>query len=102
MLLGMASSFPQPEPVDYLELYDVPDVDDIISVTEPPVASTESSRSRSIRRLSLQVSSDLHRRLKLLAMEDEETMNSMVVRILRQYLNQREADLQASRPKHLV
>ena len=98
----MASSFPKPEPVDYLELYDVPDVDDIISVTEPPVASTESSRSRSIRRLSLQVSSDLHRRLKLLAMEDEETMNSMVVRILRQYLNQREADLQASRPKHIV
>ncbi|AII50001.1 hypothetical protein KR52_12770 [Synechococcus sp. KORDI-52] len=55
-----------------------------------------------MRRLSLQVSADLHRQLKLIAMEDEETMNSMVVRILRQFLRQREAQLQAARPRRSI
>ena len=45
--------------------------------------------SRSGKRLSLQVSSELHRDLKLLAMEEEETMNSLIVSVLRQYLKDR-------------
>ena len=47
------------------------------------------SSSRSGKRLSLQVSSELHRELKLLAMEEEETMNSLIVRILRRHLKDR-------------
>ena len=48
-----------------------------------------SSSSRSGKRLSLQVSSELHRDLKLLAMEEEETMNSLIVSVLRRYLKER-------------
>lgn len=45
--------------------------------------------SRSGKRLSLQVSSELHRQLKILAMEDEETMNSLIVGVLRRYIKER-------------
>ncbi len=47
------------------------------------------SSSRSGKRLSLQVSSELHRDLKIFAMEEEETMNSLIVRILRRHLKDR-------------
>ena len=47
------------------------------------------SSSRSCKRLSLQVSSDLHRELKIFAMEEEETMNSLIVGILRRHLKDR-------------
>jgi predicted HicB family RNase H-like nuclease len=48
-----------------------------------------SPSSRSAKRLSLQVSSELHRDLKLLAMEEEETMNSLIVSVLRRHLKER-------------
>lgn len=44
---------------------------------------------RAGKRLSLQVSSELHRQLKILAMEDEETMNSLIVGVLRRYVKER-------------
>ncbi len=47
------------------------------------------SSGRSGKRLSLQVSSELHRDLKIFAMEEEETMNSLIVRILRRHLKER-------------
>lgn len=50
---------------------------------------TDSPPSRSGKRLSLQVSSKLHRDLKLLAIEEEETLNSFVVQILRGHLKDR-------------
>ena len=83
-------------PADYLDLYAVHALDDnaapqATAVDGPKVGMS----SRAIRRLSLQVSTDLHRQLKLLAMDEEETMNSMVVRILRQFLKERDAKLRA-------
>ena len=45
---------------------------------------------RQSRRLSLQVSNDLHRQLKIIALEDEETMNSLIVGVLRNYLLERQ------------
>jgi hypothetical protein len=45
------------------------------------------------KRLSLQLSSDLHRRLKLIALEDEETMNSLVIGVLRRFVAEREAQV---------
>ena len=53
--------------------------------------STPSSRQS--RRLSLQVSNDLHRQLKIIALEDEETMNSLIVGVLRSYLSDRDEAL---------
>jgi hypothetical protein len=49
-----------------------------------------------VKRLSLQVSSQLHREAKLAAIEDEETLNSMVVTLLRRHLNERRATINAS------
>ena len=49
---------------------------------------------RQSRRLSLQVSNDLHRQLKIIALEDEETMNSLIVGVLRNYLQERQDALQ--------
>jgi hypothetical protein len=49
-----------------------------------------------VKRLSLQVSSQLHREAKLAAIEDEETLNSMVVTLLRRHLNERRATIDAS------
>ena len=49
-----------------------------------------------VKRLSLQVSSQLHREAKLAAIEDEETLNSMVVTLLRRHLNERLATIDAS------
>jgi hypothetical protein len=47
----------------------------------------------------LQVSSQLHREAKLAAIEDEETLNSMVVTLLRRHLNERRATIDASQRK---
>ncbi len=49
-----------------------------------------------VKRLSLQVSSQLHREAKLAAIEDEETLNSMVVALLRRHLKERRATIDAS------
>lgn len=49
-----------------------------------------------VKRLSLQVSYQLHKEAKLAAIEDEETLNSMVVTLLRRHLNERRASIKAS------
>lgn len=49
-----------------------------------------------VKRLSLQVSSQLHKEAKLAAIEDEETLNSMVVTLLRRHLNERRAAINGS------
>ena len=59
----------------------------------PLQQSKKESSSHSLRqsrRLSLQVSNDLHRQLKIIALEDEETMNSLIVGVLRNYLQERQ------------
>ncbi len=52
--------------------------------------------SRCVKRLSLQVSQQLHREAKLAAIEDEETINSMVVSLLRRHLKERKEAIEAS------
>ena len=77
------------------------DSDPSLAVTRPqPVPASPSSKSdcstpasRQSRRLSLQVSNDLHRKLKIIALEDEETMNSLIVGVLRSYLSDRDEAL---------
>ena len=54
-----------------------------------PKKESSSNSLRQSRRLSLQVSNDLHRQLKIIALEDEETMNSLIVGVLRNYLQGR-------------
>ena len=49
-----------------------------------------------VKRLSLQVSSQLHKEAKLAAIEDDETLNSMVITLLRRHLNERRATINAS------
>ena len=76
--------------MSYLDLYDSSGG----SLPEPLsiAAQSRDSSRRGLRgkRLSLQLSSDLHRRLKLIALEDEETMNSLVVGVLRRFVAERE------------
>jgi predicted HicB family RNase H-like nuclease len=52
-------------------------------VSQPALANQQ------MKRLSLQLSASLHREAKLAALEDEETLNSMVIGLLKQYLAQR-------------
>jgi predicted HicB family RNase H-like nuclease len=52
--------------------------------------------SRCIKRLSLQVSQQLHREAKLAAIEDEETINSMVVSLIRRHLKERKKAIESS------
>lgn len=56
---------------------------------QQPKKESSSNHLRQSRRLSLQVSNDLHRQLKIIALEDEETMNSLIVGVLRNYLKDR-------------
>ena len=42
------------------------------------------------KRVSLQMSAKLHRAAKLAALDEDETLNSLMVRLLRQYLSQRQ------------
>lgn len=56
------------------------------------------SSLRTGKRLSLQVSGDLHRQLKMLALDEEETMNSLIVGILRNYLRNREKTIARMNP----
>ncbi len=57
---------------------------------QQPIKESSSNNLRQSRRLSLQVSNDLHRQLKIIALEDEETMNSLIVGVLRSYLQERD------------
>jgi len=42
----------------------------------------------------------LHREAKLAALEDEETLNSMVIGLLKQYLAQRRKMIQSTQQRH--
>ena len=72
--------------MSYLDLYDSPSEGLSISAQNQNV-SRSSGRGK---RLSLQMSSDLHRQIKLIALEDEETINSLVVGLLRRFVAERE------------
>tara|TARA_Y100000385_G_scaffold282628_1_gene337388 strand:- start:431 stop:817 length:387 start_codon:yes stop_codon:yes gene_type:complete len=52
------------------------------------------SRAQSIsavqKRVSLQMSAKLHRAAKLAALDEDETLNSLMIRLLRHYLSQRQ------------
>ena len=56
-------------------------------------AAQETSSVATQKRVSLQISSNLHRAAKLAALDEEETLNSLMVRLLRRYLTEREANL---------
>lgn len=76
--------------MSYLDLYGSPSG---VSAEGLSIAAQAQDVSRSGsrgKRLSLQLSSDLHRRLKLIALEDEETMNSLVIGVLRRFVAERE------------
>jgi len=59
-------------------------------VSQPALANQQ------MKRLSLQLSASLHREAKLAALEDEETLNSMVIGLLKQYLAQRRKMIQSA------
>lgn len=62
---------------------------------EPSQNQKAAQETRSVvtqKRVSLQISSNLHRAAKLAALDEEETLNSLMVRLLRRYLTEREAD----------
>lgn len=65
-----------------------------ISVVYPPSPRRQlASRSRYQdvqRRVSLQLSSSLHRSAKRAALEEDETLNSLMIRLLREFIDQRE------------
>ena len=56
-------------------------------------AAQETRAVATQKRVSLQISSNLHRAAKLAALDEEETLNSLMVRLLRRYLTEREANL---------
>ena len=60
-------------------------------------SSQSASTSQGMKRLSLQLSASLHREAKLAALEDEETLNSMVIGLLKQYLAHRRKMIQGNR-----
>ena len=59
-------------------------------------SSLPASANQQMKRLSLQLSASLHREAKLAALEDEETLNSMVIGLLKQYLEQRRKMIQSA------
>lgn len=60
-----------------------------------------SSTNAGMKRLSLQLSASLHREAKLAALEDDETLNSMVVGLLRNYLRERRSAAEARQQRRL-
>ena len=63
---------------------------------EPSQKQKAAQETRSVvtqKRVSLQISSNLHRAAKLAALDEEETLNSLIIRLLRTYLTEREAEL---------
>lgn len=65
-----------------------------ISLVHPPSPLTrQASRLRHQdvqRRVSLQLSASLHRSAKRAALEEDETLNSLMVRLLREFIDQRD------------
>jgi hypothetical protein len=57
------------------------------------------SSQQQMKRLSLQLSASLHREAKLAALEDEETLNSMVISLLKQYLAHRRKMIKSAMQK---
>ena len=76
--------------MSYLDLYDSPSRELPEGLSIAAQAQNVSRSGSRGKRLSLQLSSDLHRRLKLIALEDEETMNSLVIGVLRRFVAERE------------
>ena len=69
--------------MSYLDLYDpLPEVSQEVSGS--------GKHGKRPRRLSIQLSGDLHRQIKLIALEDEETINSLVIGVLRRFVAERE------------
>jgi len=69
--------------------------------TQKSSQSASTSPSQGMKRLSLQLSASLHREAKLAALEDEETLNSMVIGLLKQYLAHRRKMIQGNRNESL-
>ena len=65
-----------------------------------PKTSQPGPANQQMKRLSLQLSASLHREAKLAALEDEETLNSMVIGLLKQYLAQRRKMIQSTQQRH--
>lgn len=65
-----------------------------ISVVHPPCPQTQQAsrlRHQDVqRRVSLQLSASLHRSAKRAALEEDETLNSLMVRLLREFIDQRD------------
>jgi hypothetical protein len=88
--------------MSYLDLYDS-SFDPLPERLSSAAQSQDSSHSGSRgKRLSLQMSSDLHRHLKLIALEDEETMNSLVIGVLRRFVAEREQRVSRLRRERLA
>jgi predicted HicB family RNase H-like nuclease len=81
--------------VKHVELSDVKQGSLSQKSPEPSQNQKAAQETRSVvtqKRVSLQISSNLHRAAKLAALDEEETLNSLMVRLLRRYLTEREAD----------
>jgi len=76
------------ETCSYFDLYSVPQL--CVSVANGGASVPVKAQAKPGKRLSLQVSGDLHRQLKVWAMEEDETMNSLIVKMLRRHLRERE------------
>ena len=63
-----------------------------IEKPKPPSIHSARAISSAQKRVSLQMSAKLHRAAKLAALDEDETLNSLLVRVLRQYLAQRDED----------
>ncbi len=65
-----------------------------ISVVHPPASSMQQAsrlRHQDVqRRVSLHLSASLHRSAKRAALEEDETLNSLMVRLLREFIDQRD------------
>ena len=62
----------------------------------PSIENTRHNRSKDVqnsyRRISLHISSSLHSRAKRAAIEDDETLNSLVVGLLHQFVDNRDKE----------
>lgn len=67
------------------------DNDSIDNVNKSSGRDTKTKLSdHSTKRISLQVSSSMHKKFKEIALEQEETMNSLIVFVLKRYLKEME------------
>ena len=85
--------------MSYLELYDPPSEALPTGLSIAVQTQGVSRNGKRGKRLSLQMSSDLHHQIKLIAFDDEETINSLVVGVLKRFVAEREEQMiRLSRP----